>query len=673
MAISFLGLFYELALIRWLPANILSLAFFSNIVLISCFLGIGLGCLLAGRRWELMRAFAPMLLLAVLAYLLFRNLEVVLTDEGREWIWSGYRPGKPTAGSMHLGILPTLVIVFALNTVLFIPLGQKMGRLMEKFDPIRAYSLNIAGSLLGVVAFAAFSIVGGFLNSPELWFAAAGVVTLWFSLDRKMDLAIAVLCMGTACAVVARNTGSELWSPYYSIQLRPGPKNSLMLYVNRFYHQRAIDFAADPQVAAKYAVPYRKKIPGDLLILGAGTGNDTGVANLNHVPRITAVEIDPSIVMLGRQLHPSRAYDAKNVEVVVNDARSFLRRTTRKFDMVVFGTLDSHALLSSMSTVRLDNFVYTVQCLEDVKRCLKPGGVAVLMFSVQRDWIKEKFLQMCGSVFPEPRPLVFASNDDLSYNFMIVAGPGVNDYAGGQPGFEAVKDAGTRYPLPTDDWPYLYLKERTIPAHYLKSIALLSLISIAAVWLASPKAAGGFRIDLNFFSLGCAFLLLETKSVTTLSLVFGSTWIVNAFVFGAILIMILLANLWIVKRDVKNLNGIYALLFATLALNYAVPVSSFLTLGYWARAILSVVWVALPLFFSAILFGAHLRAASTKGLGWIFGSNLVGAVLGGFLEYASMATGLNFLYALAAFFYLLSFIANLKSNAVPQTARGHSP
>ena len=47
---SFLVLFLEIALIRWMPAYVRLLAYFSNFILLAAFLGIGAGCLLAGRR-----------------------------------------------------------------------------------------------------------------------------------------------------------------------------------------------------------------------------------------------------------------------------------------------------------------------------------------------------------------------------------------------------------------------------------------------------------------------------------------------------------------------------------------------------------------------------------------------------------------------------------------------
>src|SRR5437899_2556443 len=64
--ISLLVLFLELACIRWLPAHVLFLTFFTNTVLLACFLGMSVGCLAAGRDWNLV-LWTPVLLALALA------------------------------------------------------------------------------------------------------------------------------------------------------------------------------------------------------------------------------------------------------------------------------------------------------------------------------------------------------------------------------------------------------------------------------------------------------------------------------------------------------------------------------------------------------------------------------------------------------------------------------
>ena len=655
LLVSFLMLFYELAFIRFLPSIVLSLAYFSNIVLLSCFLGFGLGCLLAQRR-DLFPWFPLILFSVVVALFAFRRIEVVMPEGSGEWVWSQYSRNVVARPWLTLGILPTLVAVFLLNVVAFIPIGQQIGRLMERFRPLEAYRLNILGGLLGIMGFSALSFLGGWVNTPVLWFLLGGVMMLWLFMGSRRGLLCVAACTAALCLVVGRASRHQLWSPYYSLQLQSRSGGSFDLYVNRFFHQAAVNFDRDAAVLDKYSLPYRLHVPRKLLILGGGTGNDAAVALRHGVPEIQVVEIDPMIVELGRRLHPDHPYDRPEVRVIVDDARAWLRRTTDRYDMIVFGTLDSHALLAGASTVRLDNFVYTVESLRDAKRLLTDDGLLVLMFSVPTPWLKRRMLELSLQVFGEPPPVVYEGDKTL-FNLLVIAGPGLPRALQAHPEAAAEFTRLTGPPsasrVPTDDWPYLYLPRRAIPAHYLKAITLLALVSAAAILWAAPGAMGGG--GLPFLMLGCAFMLLETKSVTTLSLLFGSTWLVNVFVFGAILLMSLLSALLVSRVRITKIGVVYGVLGLVLLLDYVVPVHAFLAHGFWTRSLLSSLLVALPIFFSGVVFAYHFQ--SVRQISGAFGANLIGAVLGGFLEYTSMLTGLNHLYLLAGFLYLLAFLA----------------
>src|SRR5260370_22797920 len=100
---------------------------------------------------------------------------------------------------------------------------------------------------------------------------------------------------------------------------------------------------------------------------------------------------------------------------------------------------------------------------------------------------------------------------------------------------------GRVVPAPArDDYPFLYLRTRSIPSFYL-----LALVLILAAALIGVRAAGGpFRQmagHVDLFFMGTAFLLLETKNVVQFALLFGTTWFVNPLVFGGILLTVLAA------------------------------------------------------------------------------------------------------------------------------------
>ena len=85
---SFLVLFLEVALIRWMPAYIRLLAYFSNFILLASFLGIGVGCLLAPARARLFGWF-PALVAAVVGVVYFFRLEVGIQPSGSIYFTSG--------------------------------------------------------------------------------------------------------------------------------------------------------------------------------------------------------------------------------------------------------------------------------------------------------------------------------------------------------------------------------------------------------------------------------------------------------------------------------------------------------------------------------------------------------------------------------------------------------
>src|SRR5260370_6940520 len=83
------------------------------------------------------------------------------------------------------------------------------------------------------------------------------------------------------------------------------------------------------------------------------------------------------------------------------------------------------------------------------------------------------------------------------------------------------------------------------------------------------------RFDWHMFFLGTAFMLLEVKSLTTFSLLFGSTWLVNSLVFFAILCSVILAVFLTTKFPIRPSLPLYALLFAAPALARLIPQEAF--------------------------------------------------------------------------------------------------
>ena len=575
-----------------------------------------------GLQSQFIQVFSVILAVYTAVILALQYVSVNLPPTAQEWIWSYYY-GNRLNNSFFLTITLTELIcmIFFLTTFIFIPIGQKIGQLMKGLDPLSAYSMNILGSLVGVICFG----IASFFHTPAwVWFFIAGGIYI-ITIFKERRIALHVFLLTVIVVTIGVVEKDIIWSSYYAINVKKTEDKSIFVYVNQLFHQQAVNFEEEPLLLSKYLAPYRWIQPHKVLIIGAGTGNDVWAARLSGAKHIDAVEIDPVIRQLG---HPQNPYQSDNVHVFIDDARSFMHKTTNRYDMIVFGTLDSHASLSVASSIRLDNYVYTKQSLEEAKRLLDPNGVLVLLFSVPTEWMVHRIFSLADAVF-KPEDARFAMTDQSLFNLALLAGPGLKKMLDQNPSISAFlnvlpKEDGAA--VPTDDWPNLYLAKREIPKLYIKTLVVIICIALAMVFICTPMKIG--KWDPVFFFLGGGFLLLETKSVTTFSLLFGSTWIVNAVTFSAILGIALLANWLVAVKHLEKPKWFLAGLIVTLVILYLFPLTPLLNLNFLMKILISAFLIALPIFFSSFIFAILIKR--TANIGLALGSNLVGAVMGAF-------------------------------------------
>ena len=644
-------LFFELAWIRYTSGYVRVFGFYQNFVLIATFLGMGVGLLRASSaaRLKWLLPVAAVLLLAAVG--VFSAARIAVPDDKNEFIWGIFGSGGATRS---IPLIVVVAVLFALIALFFVPLGALAGEQFRKMPPLRAYAADIAGSLAGIVAFGVLSA----LRQPPVVWLAVGFAALVLSSIRDRRFVLAMGAVGAASLLLASWTGREkpeFWSPYYRINLLRRDDGGFTLMVNGSLHQIMLPLdsahAAIPgsyvhAVLPAYVRPYRYAARLDTaLVVGAGTGNDLALLLQNGAKYIDAVEIDPAIADIGAAGHPKQPYSDPRVHRHINDARAFLRTTPRHYNVIVFGTLDSQTLLSGMSSVRLDNYVYTVESFKSARSRLAPDGTLIAYHMSANASIGAKLYQMIGDAFGEP-PGVFFENDYL-FDLTLVAGHGAHDVPAVRPA--VLRDLTQQTERPHDDWPYLYLTGRTIPAHYIVALVVLLLITGLFMFVGARRSLSGGQWDAAMFFMGAGFLLVETKSVTEMSLLFGSTWTVNLMVFAAILVMVLIANVIVQRREPARTRPLFIALFLTLAIAYVVPASALLPLGTAAQWGAGALMVALPILFASLIFSTLLsrRVDAARALAY----NLLGAILGGVLEYSAMALGIKAMYILAALLY----------------------
>jgi predicted membrane-bound spermidine synthase len=664
---SFLVLFLEIALIRWIPAYIRLLSYFSNFILLAAFLGCGIGCLAASRRRNLIAFFPLLQLLLVLAVFGLR-LEVAVPGATTIYFSSGTADKVVAVESTML-----LPLLFAAVALLFVTVAQRMARELERAGradggsaSLHAYAINLLGSLAGVGAFALMSWLQ---MPPAVWFAVAFAAALPFLADGKRRIVTTanVALLAVSLALVWHMQRGSLWSPYYKINVSQDGSDTVV-EVNNIFHQ---SMAPVEHKEYFYQWPYTAfgDTFDDVLILGAGSGTDVAAALRHGAKHVDAVEIDPVILRLGAERHPDRPYDDPRVTAIVDDARHYLATTAKKYDLVVFALIDSLTVQSSFSGVRLESYMFTEESFRAVRDHLKPRGLMVLYNYFREKWLVDRLANTSARVF-EQEPLVHV-HQERAFLAVMLAGPRLK----GAPAlptppvhvmaYGQAQEASPPQPLQrdasivpaTDDWPFLYMREPELPRHYLAALAVVLVVSalaVAAVAGSSLPALRSLRSSFHFFFLGAGFMLLETKSIVQFALLWGSTWSSASLAIASVLVMALASALVASRVEIRRSGPIAATLIGLIVLDYFLPVGRVSFSSRLIESIFSGVLVFSPVFVAGLLFSRSFRRSSSAAAD--FGANLLGAMIGGVAEYLSLLAGYRFLLILVGGCYLLAVI-----------------
>ena len=680
--VTALGLFAELTLIRWLAAEIKLFAYLKNVVLIAAFLGLGLGYFSARHRVGLFPLFLPLLLLlcgavALGAQVQLWNAIVLPASEQLALLGLSLPELRPTPLLLRLVTwIPYYALTlmgFGMCALIFIPLGQYAGRCMSALSPLRGYSLNLLGSLAGTLL---FTLLAFLWLPPMIWFAVIVLLTLLLLYPTAQRWWRPALVVAALVVIAPGLDVTTTWSPYNKIQLKPtmlqNPDGTQALWgyqlrVAGYYYQDLLDlspefFREHPTLALElqntaYLVPYQFAKLNDVLILGAGTGTDTAAALRSGAQKIDAVEIDPAILYLGRVFHPEHPYASPRVNVTADDARSFLRHSSKQYDLVVFGFLDSQQVLSAFGSVRHDNFVYTREGLQDAFARVRDGGTMAIVFGVFEPWMTSRMNELVAAASGQT-PLVMYAHE--GFVFLVRKG---NSFTNAEAesaihqlhGYaRQVNIEPLTVPLTTDDWPFLYLREPSLPFAYLSVLPLLALVALGL----ARRVFTQWNVRWHFFFLGAAFLLMEVRIITQVALLFGTTWLVNAIAIAAVLVMALLANVGVALRKPTDVRPWGVVLVTTLAATILVPIHTFLNFGP-GGSVLAVTFLAIPIFSASVIFSIWFRRVENAPDA--LASNLIGSVVGGLLEYASLLLGLGSLGWIALGLYLLALLTANRS------------
>jgi spermidine synthase len=671
-----LTLFLELAIIRIHSIYIHIFSFFKNLSLFSCFFGLGIGYAIGRKKLFSLKWTYPLLCLQILFLFIIYNtpLNVFFINPVSEQLTMG----RDTAQSiLQIFIIYVFTIsIFLFNVLVFIPLGQLTSSYMLKTNKLKAYGANLLGSLFGILLITLLSYIW---TPPILWLAFSLIIFIF--LVRKNAKLIYISSVSFLLLIFSLNLNLNknskfFYSPYQNIVLEHlnNPLSPVLIKISHIFFQSPLNLSKRltferPDISPGnifgyhvdieherefYDIPYRVNdfLKKNVLIVGSGTGNDVSAALRNSkVDQVDAVDIDPLIIEIGKSYHPERPYQNEKVNIYVDDARSFIKKVDKKYDLIVYGLLDSQSNLSAKGGVRLDSFVYTVEAFKEAKNILNENGYLSISFFVQQDEIREKLSAMLEKAF-NTKPLILKSQTNDRYIFLVSKNEKKYFDLKNLEFFKHYKNTDfkqtLKFDISTDDWPFFYMPKKIYPISYL--IMIITILFSCLLYL---KKNVGFKITkiyLTPFFLGAGFMLIEAKGITELAKVFGSTWSVLSIIISSVLILAFLANYIILKKIFIKKKLIYALILLSIALGF---LYSHFSINLKFEEIILPLLLTMPIFFSGLAFSNEILI--NKNMQNVISSNIFGALFGGLLEYNSMYFGYSALYFLAAIIYMLAY------------------
>jgi hypothetical protein len=364
------------------------------------------------------------------------------------------------------------------------------------------------------------------------------------------------------------------------------------------------------------------------------------------------------ILQLGRERHPEKPYSSPLVNMVLDDARSYVQNSKDRFDLIVFSLLDSHTTSSHFTNIRIDNYVYTLEALRATKGLLKPDGIFIIKFQVDTPWIAGRLRGLLETVFGRaPVQLRTEVSPYGTKGTFYIAGsdqrvaralqePQLAEFVAKHSNIDTQPAA-----LTTDDWPYFYQRGPGLPV----PVVVISGVLILLCWLFLRQTGTQLRsMRWHFFFLGAGFLLLEAQIISKMALLFGTTWVVNSIVIAGLLLLIVAANFLVQFKPDIPVGWAYAGIFLSMLVSYGVPLERLFFRSAASKMLLATIVLCSPVFFAGIVFVRSFagEAFPAKALG----ANLLGGLVGGLLESLSLWTGIRSLVILASLLYLVSWI-----------------
>ncbi len=475
-----------------------------------------------------------------------------------------------------------------------------------------------------------------------------------------------ILVIGASVAVA--NASEDVWSPYYRISAyQPDLERAstdpadgrppYFLSVDGIPHQQIWDStkAAQSDLHRQAYAWFPDRVFDRVLIIGAGSGTDTALALAKGAKHVDAVEIDPKLAQIGRDFHPEGVYKDPRVTVHVNDGRAFLNGSKEKYDLIVYALTDSLTLVSSTAGVRLESFLFTEESMREAKDHLAPGGMFTMYNLYREPWLITKLDSMLGDVFGGTDWSGWSGPPRRS-------SPRVRRstrWPAGRRRATGSTPSPTSAPPPqpaTDDWPFLYLRTGTVAPYYLAALAFILIFAFAAVVRCGARhvarrSAGSARTSSCWASRSsCSRPRASCRSACCSGRPGWSTRWRSSRSWPA--------SCWRSWSTSGSGHGTrrpsMSACSSAIAIACLVPADALLIDPPELRYVLAAAIAFAPVFFANLVFTYSFRDTDSADMS--FASNLLGAMVGGVLEYVALVTGFQSLLILVAGLYVVAFL-----------------
>ena len=383
---SFLA-FFKQRLLRYFPVSLIANILLFGITAVACYLG-GQHLLFNpdqifwdNRQWLML--FALYLLLA-LPFFFAANCIALTFSQYRQRISEIYAADLFGAGLGSIFIIGLLFLVFPQKVLLL------LGSMISVIPAIACLELRLKFRRWAFLFFVLAAIP---LLLPSSWKVLA--ISPYKGLSQQMRIQGSRIVEERSSplallTVVESNKIPFRYAPGLSLAAETEPPEQLGIFMDGDALNVITRFPEDSGRLINLdmitsALPYHLKQLQNVLVLGAGTGFDILQALNFEVSDISAVELNPQVVKLVRERaeFSGNLFDRDNVHIHIGEARSFVAGSSEKFDLIQLPILDSFSSSAAGLYALNENYLYTIEALQEYINHLTPSGY----LSMSR-WVK---------------------------------------------------------------------------------------------------------------------------------------------------------------------------------------------------------------------------------------------------------------------------------------------